>query len=384
MKKEIYFDNASTTPVRGDVLDAMLPYFSEKYGNPGSMHSKGLDALKAMYGARKKVANYLNCEDKEIIFTGSGTESTNLAILGFARKKKKGHVIVSAIEHHAVLHPALRLKEEGFEVTVLNVDNDGLISLDELEKSIKNNTILVSINYANNEIGTIQEISNIGEICHKHNVIFHTDACQATPYLDLDVEKLNVDMMTLNGSKLNGPKGVGVLYIKKGIELEPLIYGGGQENNLRSGTENVPLIVGFAKALEIARENRVENYRHVLKLSKKLTRGLFKIPNCQINGSTERRLPNNVNFSFLNVEGEALILLLNEEGIYVSTASACSSKSLEPSHVLMAIGLKPEVAHGSLRFTLNWFNTEEEVEYVIQKVTEVVNKLRRISAMEGV
>ncbi|MGE0792963.1 MAG: cysteine desulfurase family protein [Candidatus Woesearchaeota archaeon] len=379
----IYFDNASTTPVDKKVIDIMLPYFNLYYGNPGSMHNKGLIALNAIYDSRKKVAEILNCDTKEIIFTGSGTESDNLAILGFARKNKnKGnHIIISTIEHPAVKESALHLIEEGFEVSFVNVDKDGLVDLNELKNLIRNDTILVSIIYANNEIGVVQDLKEISKICHEKNVVFHTDACQAPQYLDIDVKNLDVDMMSLNGSKINGPKGIGCLFVKKGILLESIIYGGGQENNLRSGTENVPLIVGFAKALEIVTNEKEENFKHVKELQKKLIDDLLKIPETKLNGSLEKRLPNNVNISFLNVEGESIILMLNEEEIYVSTGSACSSKSLEPSHVLLALGLPHELAHSSIRFTLNKFNTIEEVKIVVEKIKEIVEQLRKMSPM---
>lgn len=373
----IYFDNSSTTPVNKEVLDEMIPYFSENYGNPGSMHQKGLDALKAVYNARKKIAKLICVEPEEIIFTGSGTESANLAILGFARKKGKGHIIISSIEHPAVKESAMHLIKEGFEVSYVSVDSDGFVKLDELKNLIREDTILVSIIYANNEIGVVQDVNKISKICKEKGVIFHTDACQASQYLDLNI---GADLITLNGSKINGPKGIGVL-VNKGVELEPIIYGGGQEEGLRSGTENVPLIVGFAKAFEIARENLEKKVEHVKKLSSRLREGLLEISNTQLNGSWEKRLPNNVNISFIGVEGESMILMLNEEGIFVSTGSACSSKSLEPSHVLTSLGLKPEVSHSSIRFTLNSFNTFEEVEIVIEKVKEIVEKLRKISAM---
>jgi cysteine desulfurase len=382
-KKEIYFDNSATTPVLKEVVDEMIPYFLEKYGNAGSMHNKGLEALKAVYNSRKKIADLLNCDAKEIIFTASGTEANNLAILGYARKNKnKGnHIIISTIEHPSVKETALALEKEGFKISFVNVDEFGLVKLDELKKLICKETILVSIIYANNEIGVIQDVKEIADLCHEKNIIFHTDACQAVEYLDVNVKRLNVSMMTLNGSKINGPKGIGVLFVKKGINLEPIILGGGQENNLRSGTENIPMIVGFSKALEISQRDKEKNYNHVKKLSLKLKEELLKIPNTKLNGSWENRLPNNVNISFLNVEGESIILMLNEEKIFVSTGSACSSKSLEPSHVLLALGMKHELAHSSIRFSLNWFNTEFEVDFVIKKVKEIISKLRQISAM---
>jgi len=339
--------------------------------------------LKVVYESRRKVAEYLNCEPNEIIFTASGTESDNLAVLGYARKNKnkRKHIIVSNIEHPAVHNCALQLKKEGFDVTFLEVDKEGLIDLAKLKRAIRKDTILVSIMYANNEIGVIQDISAIGKLCHEHKIIFHTDACQAVQYLDIDVKKLNVDLMSLNGSKINGPKGIGVLYLKKGVEVEPIIYGGEQEFGLRSGTENVPLIVGFTKALEIARKNVDKNIEHVKKLSTRLINGLLKIEETKLNGSRDKRLPNNVNISFLNIEGESIILMLNEEGICVSTGSACSSKSLEPSRIIIALGVPHEVAHSSIRFTLNNFNTEKEVDFVIEKITEIVKKLRAMSPL---
>ncbi len=384
-KKQIYMDNAATTMLDPAVLDAMLPYLKERYGNPGSMHDKGLEAKEAITGARQKVAGILGCSPEEIIFTGSGTESDNLGIIGYARKNrdKGNHIITTSIEHHAVLDSFERLKEDGFEVTILDVDIDGLISLDRLEKAITPKTILASIIYANNEIGVVQDIPAIARICRKKKVALHTDACQATSYLEMDVEKLGVDMMTLNGSKIYGPKGIGVLYMKKGIKLEPIVYGGGQESGLRSGTENVANIVGFARALELVSGHKEEETKRMERLRDRMIDGLLKISETRLNGHPEKRLANNVNVSFLNIEGESLLLLMNEEGIYASTGSACTSASLEPSHVIVALGLPHELGHSSIRFSLGRDTTEDDVDFVVGKVAPMVERLRKMSALKN-
>lgn len=381
--KYVYFDNAATTRTDERVVKAMLPYFTEDYGNPGSMHQKGLNALQVVHKARKEIAQIIGASTDEIIFTGSGTESNNLAILGFARKNKtKGkHIIISNIEHPAVKNTARHLIDEGFTVTEVAVDKNGIINLNDFRNAIQNDTILASIIYANNEIGVVQNISEISKICHEKNVKLHTDACQAANYLDIDVNNLNIDMMTLNGSKINGPKGVGVLYCRKPIKLEPLIYGGGQENNIRSGTENVPSIVGFAKALEIVTNEKEANTKRMKVLQKKLIDGLLKIPETRLNGDRDKRLPNNVNISFLNIEGEAMLLMMNEMGIAASTGSACSAHDLEPSPVIMALGVTHEIAHGSIRFSLGDESTESDVDYVLEKIPIIVKTLRDMSPM---
>mgnify|MGYP003968561481 CR=1 FL=1 len=382
-KREVYLDNAATTKLDAEVLDVMLPYLKERYGNPGSMHNKGIQAKNAMDDARESVAKTLNCESEEIIFTGSGTESDNLGIIGYARKNKdKGnHIITTKMEHHAVLDSFDRLKEDGFEVTLIDNDIDGLIDLKQLKESITNQTILVSIIYANNEIGTIQDIKAISKICKEKNVIFHTDACQATSYSEMDVKELGVDLMTLNGSKIYGPKGIGVLYKHKNLKIEPIVYGGGQEFNLRSGTENLANIVGFAKALELVTAHKEEEVKKLVNLRDYMIENLLTIDRTRLNGHATKRLPNNVNISYLNIEGESLLLLLNEDGIYASTGSACSSASLEPSHVIVALGLPHELGHSSIRFSMGKDTTKEDLDYTIDKITKHVKYLRSISAL---
>ncbi len=383
--KEVYMDNAATTRLDPVVLDSMLPYLKERYGNPGSMHDKGLEAKKAVTGARQKTADILNCSPEEVIFTGSGTESDNLAIIGYARmnREKGSHIITTSIEHHAVLDSFERLKEDGFDVTILDVDIDGLISLEELKKAMTPKTILASIIYANNEIGVVQDIPAIARICRENKVAFHTDACQATSYLETDVKKLGVDMMTLNGSKIYGPKGIGVLYRRNGIKLEPVVYGGGQESGLRSGTENVANIVGFASALELVTGHKEKETERMEKLRDHMIKELLKIPETRLNGHPKKRLANNVNISFLNIEGESLLLLMNEEGIYASTGSACTSASLEPSHVIVALGLPHELGHSSIRFSLGKETTAEDVDFVLGKIASMVERLRKMSALHN-
>ena len=380
---EIYLDHAATTYVDERVKESMDKYFSDEYGNPGSFNTVGLRAKNAMDESRETISKILNCTPQEIIFTGSGTESINLAIKGFVRanKSKGNHIITQKTEHEAVLETCHYLeKEEGLKVTYLDVDEFGLIKLDELEKEITKETILVSIMYANNEIGTVQNIKEISEICKKHKIKFHTDACQAAGYLDINVQNLGIDLMSLNGSKLYGPKGIGLLYVKKGTMLKPIIHGGGQEFGLRSGTENIPYIVGFAKALEIAqREKDVEVMRLINLRDYLINNVLENIPKTFLNGHPSSRLPNNANITFLDVEGEAIMLMMNEYGICASSGSACTSKSLDPSHVILAIGLPYEAAHGSLRFTLGKESTEEDVNKVLEVLPDIVDKLRRIS-----
>lgn len=377
-----YLDNAATTPVDERVLKAMLPYFSDKYGNPGSMHQKGLEAKNAVDESRKTVAKLIGAEPDEIIFVSGGTESDNLALIGtaMALKEKGNHIITTNIEHHAVFDTCEYLEEQGFKITYVPVEKNGIANPKEIEKAITPKTILISVMHANNEIGTIQPIAEIAKIAKSKNIVMHTDACQSAGYLDIDVNKLGIDLMTLNGSKIYGPKGIGILYARKGIILKPLIYGGGQEKGVRSGTENVPLIVGFAKALEIAQKMREKESKRLIKLRDKLIEGIKKkIPNIHINGDLEKRLPNNVNISFLGVEGESMILHLDAKGICASTGSACSSHSLEPSHVIKALGLSDEASHGSLRFTLGRHTTEEDIEKVLKELPKIVESLRKIS-----
>lgn len=380
--KTIYMDHAATTPTRAEVVRAMQPFWNKNFGNPGSLHRKGIEARNALDAARESVAKVIGAAPNEIIFTGGGSESCNLAIKGFARANKaKGmHIITQETEHHAVLDTCRALEKEGFSVTYLPVDKQGMVSTEKLKQAIRPDTILVSIMYANNEIGTIQPITELARVVREHNVMFHTDACQAGGLLEVDVKRLGVDMMTLNGSKIYGPKGVGMLFVRNGLKLEPLIHGGGQENGLRSGTENVPGIIGFSVALELAQKERVTEARRLTVLRDLMIQKVMKeIPKSYLNGHPTQRLPNNANFTLLDVEGESIILQLSEKGICASTGSACTSRSLEPSHVLMAIGLSKEVAHGSIRFTLGKSNTRQDVDKVVNALKEAVQTLREIS-----
>ena len=376
---EIYLDHASTTYVREEVKEVMDRYFSQEFGNPGSFHTVGLRAKNALNQARKKVSEILNCKPGEIIFTSGGTESINLAIKGIAAKKGKGHIITSKIEHPAVLRTCEFLEKSGFEVTYLEVDQNGLVNSEDVENAVTKNTILITIMYANNEIGTIEPIKEIAKIANKHKVPFHTDACQAAG-LEVDVKKLGVDMMTLNGSKIYGSKGIGILYKSSDVKIEQLMHGGSQEKGLRSGTENVPGIIGFAKALELMQNEKIKENERLIKLRDDFIKMVMKkIPRTFINGHPTERLPNNANISFLDIEGESIMLYLNEKEIYVSTGSACSSEKLEVSHVLDAIGLKHDAAHGSIRFTLGKMTTKEDLDYVLEVLPEIIESLRRIS-----
>lgn len=390
MKKDIYLDNASTTPTDPRVVKAMEPYWTEYYGNPSSLYQIGLKSKEAVSIARIKISKILNCQADEIIFTGGGTESINLALKGVMSKVKEGHMITSSIEHHAVLHTADTLKKNGHSVSILPVDAEGLIKLDDVAKAIQDNTRLISIMIANNEIGTIQDIQKIGALIEKINkerankelprIYFHSDACQASGVLDLDVKKLHVDLLTINGSKAYGPKGVGALYIKTGVLISPIIDGGGQEKNIRSGTENVPGIVGLATALELAQEAKDKENARLTKLRDELIDGILKtIPKTRLNGHPSKRLPNNVNISILDVEGEAMLLYLDEIGIQASTGSACTSTTLDPSHVIRALGCPYEVAHGSMRFTLGKHTTADDIKYVIKHLPKIIDHLRHAS-----
>jgi len=397
MKKKVYLDHAATTPVDSRVLRAMLPYFDRISGNAGSLHEPGREAKAGMYYARKTVADILNCQPEEIIFTGSGTESDNMAILGTARANKKfgNHIITSNIEHHAVSHPCQELEKEGFLVSFLEIDKMGILPLTFLEKEITDKTILVSVIMANNEIGTIQPIKEIGEIIKKVRlerakkglkvpIIFHTDACQAAGYLDLDVQKLGVDLLTLNGGKIYGPKGVGALFVRRGTKIDPIIFGGGQEGGLRSGTENTAGIVGLAKALEFANKERKKEVLRQTRLRDYFIKELLlKISRVVLNGHPKKRLPNNVNVSILDVEGEAMLLWLDKYGISASTGSACNSQSLEPSHVILALGRSYEYAHGSLRFSLGRKTTKADIDYVLKVLPKIVSDLRKISPVKA-
>ncbi len=382
MTRQIYMDHSSTTPVDAAVTEAMLPYFSNRFGNPSSLYSIGREARRAMEEARQKVADLIGAKKEEIIFTGSGTESDNLAIKGLAyRNRKKGdHIITSSIEHHAVLHTCRYLESQGFKVTYLPASRDGLVDPADVEKAVTSNTILISIMHANHEIGTIQPIEEIGKIAKEKNILFHTDAIQTAGKLPLNVDTLGVSLLTLSAHKIYGPKGVGALYVRKGTGLEPQIHGGGHERNFRSGTENVSGIVGFGKAAELAKERLPESIK-LQELRDSLIKGVLEIKDSYLNGHPEKRLPDNANFRFSFIEGESMILNLDMKGVAASTGSACSSKSLEPSHVLLAIGLKPEESHGSLRFSLGRNNTQDDVDYVVSVLPEIVNKLRMISPL---
>lgn len=376
--KGAYLDHSATTYVDKKVKKEMDRYFSKMYGNPGSMNDPGLIAKKAVDDSRESISKILKCKPNEIIFCSGGTESDNLAIRGIVKANKGKHIITSKIEHKAVLETCKYLEGCGYTITYLDVDRKGFVNLEDLKNKIRDDTVLVSIMYANNEVGSIQDIKEIGRICRKKNVLFHTDACQAANYLELDVNELNVDLMTLNGSKIYGPKGIGILYKKEDVKIKPIMFGGGQEDNLRSGTENVPGIVGFAKALELVQEDRdIENNR-LTNLRDKLIEGLLKM-GLRLNGGKENRLPNNVNVSVYGVEGESLLLRLNEERIYAATGSACTSKSLDPSHVLLAMGIPEEVAHGSLRFTLGRKTKEKHINKIFDVLPSIIGNLREIS-----
>lgn len=369
--------------MRPEVAKAIIPYLEDNFGNPSSFHSVGLEAKNALEGARETVAQCLNCKPNEIIFTGSGTESCNMAIKGIAYSlmEKGKHIITQKTEHHAVVHSLEWLKKaHGIEVTYIDVDKYGIISLKELEEAIRPDTILITIMYANNEIGTIQPIKDIAKIAKAHNVLFHTDACQAGGILDIDVQNLGVDLMTLNGSKIYAMKGTGLLYKRTGIKLEPWIHGGGHEFGQRAGTENVPGIVGLATALKLAQQERDQESKRLIELRDYLINKIIeKIPNTFLNGHPEKRLPNNANISILNVEGEALALMLDHEGIFISSGSACTSLSLKPSHVILALGLPYEASHGSVRFSLGMRTTKEDIDYVLEKLPGIVERLRSMS-----
>jgi len=375
-------DHSATTATDPVVTQAMLPYFSEKYGNPSSLYTIGRQARRAIEEARQLVADLIGAKKEEIIFTGSGTESDNLAIKGYALKNRaKGdHIITSSIEHHAVLNTCKYLEKNGFKVTYLPVSKDGIVNPDDVEKAITPQTILITIMHANNEIGTIQPIEEIGKIAKEKQIIFHTDAVQTAGKIPVNVDALGVSMLSISAHKLYGPKGVGALYLRKGTSIEPQLHGGGHERNIRSSTENVPGIVGFGKACELARE-RLPRESNLAALRDSLIRGVLEIKDSYLNGHPTKRLPNNANFRFSYIEGESMILNLDMKGVAASTGSACSSTSLEPSHVLMSIGLRPEEAHGSLRLTLGRENTQEDVDYVISVLPDIVNKLRMISPL---
>ncbi|ABY92076.1 MULTISPECIES: cysteine desulfurase NifS [Thermoanaerobacter] len=378
----IYLDNAATTPVDKRVLEAMLPYYSDVFGNPSSLHSHGQEAKKAIEEAREKVAKALGADSEEIYFTSGGSESDNWALKGvaYALKEKGNHIITTEIEHHAVLHTCRYLEKEGFKVTYLPVDEYGLVKPEDLKKAITDKTILVSIMFANNEIGTIEPIEELVKIAHEKNIYFHTDAVQAVGNVPIDVKKLDVDLLSLSAHKIYGPKGVGALYIKKGVKIHSLIQGGTQEKNRRAGTENVPGIVGLGEAIELITKNLDSHINKLTFLRDKLINGILeKIPYTRLNGHPTKRLPGNVNVSFEFIDGESLILNLDMAGICASSGSACTSGSLEPSHVLLAIGLSKELARGSLRLTIGKDNTEEDIDKVLEALPQIVKRLRSIS-----
>lgn len=379
----IYLDNAATTPLRTEVLDAMMPYLSNRFGNPSSLYSYGQEAKKAIEEARDKVANAIYANSDEIFFTSGGTESDNWALKGaaYALKDKGNHIITSSVEHHAILHTCQYLESQGFEITYLPVDEYGLVDPNELKKAIKDSTILVSIMYANNEIGTIEPIQELANVSHEKGVLFHTDAVQAVGNVPIDVKKLDVDMLSMSAHKIYGPKGVGALYIRKGLRIDTFLQGGAQERNRRAGTENVAGIVGFGTAIELITKNIDEHIKKLTMLRDKLIDGILKIPYTRLNGHSIKRLPGNVNVSFEFVDGESLILSLDMEGICVSSGSACTAGSIDPSHVLLAIGLPEEIAHGSLRLTIGEENTEEEIDTVINKLPKIVDRLRQMSPL---
>ncbi len=379
--KQIYLDYAATTPLAKEIFVKMKPYFSEKYGNESSMHSFGTNVHEDIETARKKIKQKLNANNYNLIFTSGGTESNNLALKGiaFANKSKGKHIITTKIEHDCILNSAKWLEEQGYEVTYLNVNKEGFIDINDLRKKIRKDTILVSIIHGNNEIGTIQNIREIGQVCHEKGTVLHTDACQSFTKVPIDLENDNIDLITVNAHKIYGPKGVGALLIKKGLTITPLLHGGGHENNLRSGTLNVPGIIGFSEAIDVIKDKDV---RKMEKLRDIFIDGLLKIPNCSLNGPTgNKRLCNNINIIFKYIEGESILLHLDFKGIYVSTGSACSSHNLSQNHVIKAIGVDPEIANGALRMTIGIETTEEDIKYVLSEIKPIVEKLTRMSPL---
>ncbi|KXL53062.1 cysteine desulfurase IscS [Anaerotignum neopropionicum] len=384
MTTKIYMDNAATTPVRDEVFDAILPYFKEYYGNASSVYSIAKESKKALEKAREQVAKGIGAKTEEIYFTAGGSESDNMALRGVAEalKTKGNHIITTKIEHHAILHTCEYLEKNGYEVTYLPVDEFGKIRLEELESSIRPETILISVMFANNEIGTIQPVGEIGKIAEKHGILFHTDAVQAVGHVPIHVEEMKIDLLSMSGHKLGGPKGIGAIYIRKGVPVQPLIFGGAQEKKKRAGTENIAGIVGLGKAVELATAEMSVETKRLLHLRDQLISGILeKVPYSRLNGHPTDRLPGNCNISFSYIEGESMLLLLDAIGVAASSGSACTSGSLDPSHVLMAIGLPHGVAHGSLRLTLDRGNTEEDVNFVLKKIPEIVQKLRDMSPL---
>lgn len=384
MSRFVYLDNAATTSTKKEVVDAMYPFFTESFGNPSSVYDFAAKNKKAVNDSRQTIADALHADIRDIYFTAGGSESDNWALIATAEayENKGKHIITSKIEHHAILHTCDYLESRGFEITYIDVDENGILKLDELKKAIRPDTILISVMFANNEIGTIQPIKEIGEIAKEHDILFHTDAVQAFGQIPINVDELHIDMLSASGHKLHGPKGIGFLYIRKGLKLRSFIHGGAQERKRRAGTENVPGIVGLGKAVSIAVETMDERIKHETEVRDYMIEKIKKtIPYCRLNGDRTKRLPNNVNFSFQFVEGESLLIMLDMEGICASSGSACTSGSLDPSHVLLAIGLPHEIAHGSLRMTLSEETTIEDADYVIDKLQGIVAKLRSMSPL---
>ncbi len=384
MSKCIYMDNAATTQVYPEVFEAMKPYFTEFYGNPSSIYSFAGNSKKAVEDSRKTIADFLGAKTEEIYFTGGGSESDNWALKATADAygNKGKHIITSKIEHHAILHTCEYLEKKGFEVTYLDVDENGFVNPADVEKAIRSDTILISIMTANNEIGTIEPIAEIGKIAKEHGVLFHTDAVQAFGHIPMNVDEMNIDMLSASGHKINGPKGIGIMYIRKGVKIGSFVHGGAQERQRRAGTHNVPGIVGIGKAVELARDNMKERMEYETKLRDHLiSRVMEEIPYAKLNGDKVKRLPNNVNVCFRFIEGESMLILLDQNGVCGSSGSACTSGSLDPSHVLLAIGLPHEIAHGSLRLTLSEKNTMEEVDFTVDKLKGIIERLRSMSPL---
>lgn len=383
-QKVIYLDNAATTKVRQEVVDAMLPFFTENYGNASALYSVGAKAKSALTTAREQVAGVIGAKSEEIYFTAGGSEADNWALKATAEyyKDKGNHIITSKIEHHAILHTCQYLEKNGFEVTYLDVDEDGVVDLEQLKAAIRPTTILISVMFANNEIGTIEPIKEIGQIAKEHGILFHTDAVQAFGQVPINVDEMNIDMLSASGHKLNGPKGIGMLYIRKGVKIRSFVHGGAQERKRRAGTENIPGIVGFGKACEIAVNTMKERTAKEAQLRDYLMERIEKeIPYVKVNGSRSNRLPNNVNVCFRFIEGESMLIMLDGKGICASSGSACTSGSLDPSHVLLAIGLPHEIAHGSLRLTLSEENTREEIDYTVEELKKIIERLRSMSPL---
>lgn len=384
--RNVYLDYSATTPVKDEVLQEMIPYFTEKFGNPSSLYDKGLESKDAIETARARVGALINADAKEVFFTAGGTEADNWAVFGTVDKfKEKGnHIITTKVEHHAMLHSCEFLEKQGFEVTYLGIGPDGLVSLEELEAAITDKTVLISVMMVNNEIGTVQPIKEIAKIAKAHKVLFHTDAVQALGNVPIDVKDLGVDMMSMSSHKIYGPKGIGALYIRKGLRISNYLHGGAQENSRRAGTENLTGIVGFGKAAELARVNYDEHVKHCSELRNYLVdRVLAEIPDTHVNGTMDARHPGNANITFKYIEGESILLMLNYLGISVSTGSACSSKSLEPSHVLSALGVPVEMIHGTVRFTVGDFTSKEDIDYVVENLKTIVEKLRMLSPVNA-